>query len=258
MSAGNTEGMTQDKTQHEPTDFEFDWTWDAHNFDALSHVIDDPALPVMLEDNFVPIDRTSGVYVPNHLDERGTLHFFAAVDNSDQPNFDDPVTHLRYFRIAQADDGRLVHDSHPVMPMGRGSASPFPLPTLQLMLEEGDLENAQALAHHTAQSYGMNFPDPATLTDLNTGVDYRFIETSDDVGRPTLEAVKAWRNGNQDREAHLALASYGMSAELAVDLHELNAVRETQGLAAAMALVETMAAASGTLDPNREDPRLFT
>ena len=104
----------------------------------------------------------------------------------------------------------------------------------------------------------MNFPDPATLPDLNTGVDYRFIETSDDVGRPTLEAVKAWRDGNQDREAHLALASYGMSEELAVDLRELNAVRETQGLAAAMALAETMAAASGTLDPNRDDPRLFT
>ena len=147
MTAGNPEGMTQDKTQHEPTDFDFGWAWAGDDFDAPQpHIIDDPALPVTLEDNFVPIDRTNGVYVPNHLDARGTLHFFAAVDNSDQPNFDDPVTHLRYFRVAQADDGRLVHDSHPVMPMERGSASPFPLPTLQLMLEEGDLENAQALA----------------------------------------------------------------------------------------------------------------
>ncbi len=258
MTAGNPEGMTQDKTVHGPTDFDFDWTWDAHNFDALSHVIDDPALPVTLEDNFVPIDRMSGVYVPNHLDARGILNFFAPVDISDQPNFDDPVTHLRYFRVAQAEDGRLVYDSHPVMPMERDGTSPFPLPTLQLMLEEGDLENAQALAHHTAQSHGMNFPDPATLPDLNTGVDYRFIETNDDVDGPTLEVVKAWRDGNQDREAHLALASYGTSEELAVDLRELNAVRETQGLAAAMALAERMAAASGTLDATREDPRLFT
>ncbi|MCC6615290.1 MAG: hypothetical protein IT320_17580 [Anaerolineae bacterium] len=259
MTAGNIKGMTQDKMQHEPTDFDFGWDWDSDGFGAPQpHVIDDLALPVTLEDNFVPIDRTNGVYVPNHLDARGTLHFFAAVDISDQPNFDDPVTHLRYFRVAQTNDGRLVHDAHPVMPMERDGASPFPVPTLQLMLEEGDLENAQALAHHTAQSHGMNFPDPATLPDLNTGVDYRFGEATDDVGRPTLEVVKAWRDGNQDREAHLALAGYGMSEELAVDLRELNAVRETQGLAAAMTLAERMAAASGTLDPNREDPRLFT
>lgn len=258
MTIENTERMTRDQTQHELTDFDFGWAWDADDFDAPQpHVIDDPALPVTLEDNLVPIDRTNGVYVPNHLDARGMLHFFAPTDTSDQPNFDDPVTHLRYFRVAQADDGRLVHDSHPVMPLERGGASPFPLPTLQIMLEDGDLDSAQTLAHHTAESHGLNFPDPATLPELNTGVDYRFVAASHDDDSPTIEAVKAWREGNQDREARLTIASYGMSEELAVDLRELNDVREHEGLQAAMNLAETIAVASGYLHDGRDDPRLF-
>ena len=57
------------------------------------------------------------MYVPNHLDADGTVHFFAPVDISEEPNFDDPVAHLRYFRAVRADDGRLVYDSHPVMPL---------------------------------------------------------------------------------------------------------------------------------------------
>ena len=249
----------QDNTRHEPTDFEFGWDWDADDFDApLPRIIDDPALPVTLEDNLVPIDRTNGVYVPNHVDARGMLHFFAPTDISDQPNFDDPVTHLRYFRVAQADDGRLVHDSHPVMPLERGGASPFPLPTLQIMLEDGDLDSAQALAHRTTESHGLNFPDPAILPELNTGVDYRFVEASGDDDSPILEAVKVWREGNQDREARLTVASYGMSEELAVDLRELNNVRENEGLQAAMNLAETLAVASGYLHDGRDDPRLFT
>ena len=38
------------------------------------------------------------MYVPNHLDAEGTVHFFAPVDISEEPNFDDPLSHLRYFR----------------------------------------------------------------------------------------------------------------------------------------------------------------
>ncbi|MBE2266606.1 MAG: hypothetical protein IAE80_00140, partial [Anaerolinea sp.] len=83
MTKGNTEGMTQDNTQREHTDFDFGWDWDTEDFDApLPRITDDPALPVTLEENLIPIDR-NGVYVPNHLDDRGTLHFFAAVDVSD-------------------------------------------------------------------------------------------------------------------------------------------------------------------------------
>lgn len=258
MTEGNTEGMTQDNTYREHTDSDFGWDWDTEDFDEPQpRITDDPALPVTLAENLIPIDL-NGVYVPNHLDDLGTLHFFAAVDVSDTPNFDDPVMHLRYFRVAQADDGRLVHDSHPVMPLERGGASPFPLPALQIMLEDGDLDNAQELAHLTAQSHGLNFPEPAMLPELNTGVDYRFVSGSNDEGSPTIQAVKAWREGNQDHEARLTIASYGMSEELAVDLRELNELRETQGLEAAMNLAERMAVAGGYLESTRDDPRLFT
>src|SRR5690606_18219363 len=135
---------------------------------------------------------------------------------------------------------------------------PFPLPALQIMLEDGDLENAQALAHRTAESHGLNFPDPALLPELNTGVDYRFAGGVSDDGSPILEAVKAWREGGQAREQHLTRGNYGMSGELAVDRRELNALREMQGLEATMNLAETMAVAGGYLDSARDDPRLFT
>ncbi len=150
--------MTQNNTQREHTDFDFGWDWDTEDFDAPQpRITDDPALPVTLGENLIPIDR-NGVYVPNHLDERGTLHFFAAVDVSYEPDYSDLSRELRYYRVAQTDDGRLVHDSHPVMPLERGGASPFPLPALQIMLEDGDLDNAQELAHLTAQSHGLEFP----------------------------------------------------------------------------------------------------
>ncbi len=234
--------------------------WDVYDdFTGVEppRALHDPTLPVTLYDPLVPLDHEEQ-YVPNHLDADGTLHFFAAVDISDQPNFDDPLLHLRYFRVAQADDGRLVHDSHPVMPLEFDSASPFPLPTLQIMLEDGDLGNAQELAHQTAQLHGLNFPDPALLPELNTGVDYRFAGGVREDGSPTLEALKAWREGDQDHEARLPIASYGMSEELAVDLRELNELRETQGLEAAMNLAESMAVAGGYLESSRDDPRLFT
>lgn len=258
MTTGNTEGVTQDNTQHKPTDFDFGWDWDNDDFDAPQlRSTNDPALPVTLEDNLIPIDRND-VYVPNHLDDHGMLHFFAPVDISDQPNFDDPLVHLRYFRVVQADDGRRVHDSYPVMPLESDSASPFPLPALQIMLEDGDLENAQELAYQIAQLHGLNFPDPALLPELNTSVDYRFAGGVSEDGSPTLEAIKAWREGDQDREARLIISSYGMSEELTVALGELNELRETQSLQAAMSLAEAMAMAGGYLDPTRADPRLFT
>jgi len=250
--------MTQDHTEREPTDFDFGWAWDTEDFDAPQpRILDDPALPVTLEDHLVPIDR-NGVYVPNHLDARGMLHFFAPVDSSDQPNFDDPLVHLRYFRVTQVDDRRLVHDSHPVMPLEPGGGSPFPLPALQIMLEEGDLDSAQELAYQTAQSYGLNFPYPENLPTLNTGVDYRFETGIEEDGSPAIEAVKAWREGSQDREQRLTIASYGMGETLAVDLRELNDLRETQGLEAAMNLAETMAVAGSYLHDGRDDARMFT
>ena len=233
-------------------DMEFDW----EDGDSPPSLGTTPGLPVTLTDGLIPLDQ-EGMYVPNHLDAERTVHFFAPVDISEEPNFDDPVAHLRYYRAVRADDGRLVYDSHPVMPLN-GAPSPFPLPTLQLMLEDGDLENAQQLAYQTARSHGLVFPEPEALPALNTGVDYAFEVGVGDDGDPTLEAVKHWRDGSQDREAHQPIAVYGTSEEAARDQAELNDVRETNGLEAAMNLAESMAASSGALHDGRDDPRLFT
>jgi hypothetical protein len=127
-----------------------------------------------------------------------------------------------------------------------------------MMLEDGDPENAQELAYHTAQSHGLDFPNPEALPALNTGVNYRFETGIESDGSPSIEAVKAWREGSQDHEARLTIASYGMQSELEIDLRELNEMRENDGLQAAMNLAEAMAVASGYLHDGRDDPRLFT
>jgi len=249
--------MTKDNTLHENADFEFNWSADGFEEVPRPSAINDPSLPVSLTADLILLDR-EGMYVPSHQEADGTLHFFAAVDVSNEPDASDLSYELRYFRAAQTDDGRLVHDSQSVMPLAHAGDTPFPLPTLQTMLEDGDLDNAQELAYHTAQSHGLNFPDPETLPPLNTGVDYRFEAGIEGDDNPSIEAVKAWREGNQDREARLTLASYGMQPELEVDLHELNQTCENDGLQAAMNLAEGMAVASGHLHNGRDDPRLFT
>jgi hypothetical protein len=222
-----------------------------------ARVIDDPALPVTLHGNLVPISRDD-LYVPNHLDESGTLHFFAAVDHADRPEFDAPAVHLSYIRAAETDDGRLVYDQHPVMPLSSLTETPFPRQTLDMMLMDGDLDNAQELAYQTAQSYGLTFPDPETLPPLKLDVDYRFETGVEEDDRPTIEVVKAWREGSHEREQRMTIASYGMTEALNVDLRELTDAREQDGLQAAMNLAEGMAVAGGYLHDGRDDPRLFT
>ena len=225
---------------------------------------DDPApipavmqgLPVTLTDGMIPLDR-DGLYVPNHLDAGGTVHFFATVDVSYQEDLSDLSQELRYYRAARADDGRLVNDAHPVMPLD-GTSQPFPLPQLEMMLEDGDLENAQELAYHTARSHGFDFPEPEHLTPLNIGVMYAFELGVGDDGDPTVDAVKRWRDGGQDREVRQPIVHYGMSEEAARDQAELDDVREARGLEAAMNLAESMAVSSGALHEGRDDPRLFT
>lgn len=254
MTEGNTEGMTQDNTLFGEDGFA---AYDDYAGPEPARVIDDPALPVTLHGDLVPLTR-DGMYVPNHLDESGTLHFFAPVDHTDRPEFDAPALHLSYIRAVETDDGRLIYDQHPVMPLSSVTETPFPRQTLDLMLMDGDLDNAQALAYETARSHGLPFPDPEALPPLRTDVEYRFDTGLEEDDRPTIEAVKAWREGSQEREARLTIASYGMQAELEVDLRELNDVRENNGLQAAMNLAEGMAVASGTLHDGRDDPRLFT
>jgi len=205
----------------------------------------------------VPLDQEEQ-YVPNHLDADGTVHFFAAVDVSNEPDGNDLAHELRYFRAAQTADGRLVHDAHPVMPLDNRGDYSFPHQTLETMLMDGDLDNAQELAYQTAQSHGLAFPEPEALPALNTGVDYAFEVGVGDDGDPALEAVKRWRDGAQDHEARQPIAQYGMSEEAARDQTELDDVRETRGLEAAMNLAESMAVSSGALHDGRDDPRFFT
>jgi len=231
--------------------------YDDYTGPESARIIDDPTLPVTLYDTLVPLDHEEQ-YVPNHLDMDGTVHFFAAVDMSNEPDGGDLAHELRYFRAAQTDDGRLVHDAHPVMPLANRGDTPFPRHTLEMMLMEGDLDNAQELAYQTALSRGLNFPDPDTLPPLNTGVEYRFETGIEDDGSPAIQAVKAWREGAQDQETRLTIASYGMQPELEVDLRELNDVRENNGLEAAMNLAESIAVAGGYLHDGRDDVRLFT
>jgi hypothetical protein len=246
--------MTDSKLMNEHPDWD---VYDDFTGAEPPRALRDPALPVTFYDTLVPLDQGE-MYVPNHLDAGGTVHFFAAVDVSNEPDGSDLSHELRYFRAAQTDDGRLVHDAHPVMPLANRGEYPFPRQTLDTMLMDGDLDNAQELAYQTARSHGLAFPAPEALPALNTGVDYRFEIGIEGDGSPAIEAVKAWREGSQDREARLTIASYGMQPELEVDLRELNDVRETNGLQAAMTLAEGMAVASGTLHDGRDDPRLFT
>ncbi len=234
--------------------------WDVYDdFTGMEppRVLRDPALSVTLYDTLVPLDHEEQ-YVPNHLDADGTVHFFAAVDVSNEPNGDDLAYELRYFRAAQTDDGRLVHDAHPVMPLDSRGDYSFPRQTLETMLMDGDLDNAQELAYQTAQSHGLAFPEPEALPPLNTGVDYAFEVGGGDDDDPALEAVKRWRDGAQDREARQPIAQYGMSEEAARDQAELVDLRETRGLEAALNLAESMAVSSGALHAGRDDPRFFT
>jgi hypothetical protein len=132
---------------------------------AAAHIWRDPALPVTFHAELVPLDAEEQ-YVPNHLEADGTVHFFAAVDVSNQPDGADLAYELRYFRVAEAADGRLVHDAYPVMPLESRGAYPFPREALETLLMDGTLDTAQALAYHTAQASGLTFPEPEALPAL--------------------------------------------------------------------------------------------
>jgi hypothetical protein len=66
---------------------------------------------------------------------------------------------LRYFRTQKSADDMVVHDSQPVMPVADPATSPWPLPALNLNLEEGDLAAAQELARTTAADHALPFPE---------------------------------------------------------------------------------------------------
>jgi len=83
-------------------------------------------------DDLIPT-TAEGNYVPYHRDETGLTHFFAVVN---QP--EDQARELRYFRMGRSEEGDVLHHSLPVMPVSEPTASPWPLPALELFLEEGD------------------------------------------------------------------------------------------------------------------------
>jgi hypothetical protein len=245
-------------TQANPPQDHPEWdAYDDYTGPEPERIIDDPALPVTLHGHLVPINDEDH-YVPNFQDANGVVHFFAPADMSNEPDLSDLSHELRYYRIAETEDGRIVHDSHSVMPLDSRGDYSFPRQTLETMLMDGDLENAQELAYQTARSHGLAFPEPEALPALNTGVDYAFEVGVGDDGDPALEAVKRWREGAQDHEARQSIAQYGMSEEAARDQAELADVRETRGLEAAMNLAESMAVSSGYLHDGRADPRFFT
>jgi hypothetical protein len=243
-------------TQANPPQDHPEWdAYDDYTGPEPERIIDDPALPVTLHGHLVPINDEDH-YVPNFQDANGVVHFFAPADVSNEPDLSDLSHELRYYRIAETEDGRIVHDAHSVMPLERASAYPFPRTTLEWMLMHDELDSAVDLAHTTAQSHGFTFLE--ALPPLDTGVRYDFVGGIEDDGSPALQAVKSWRDGSAEKEQRLTIASYGAVAALDVDLRELNDVRETNGLQAAMNLAESMAVSSGALHDGRADPRFFT
>ena len=116
-------------------------------------------LPVTFGDDMTPFDA-QGRYVPHHHDEANTVHFFSVIDRpSDSPLPEDTTHELRYFRAHQTEQGIIMHDSLPVMPVADPDRSPWPLPALNLHLEDGDLAATQELARITAGDHDLPFPD---------------------------------------------------------------------------------------------------
>ncbi|MGB7342521.1 MAG: hypothetical protein WBC91_26720, partial [Phototrophicaceae bacterium] len=131
------------------------------------------------------------------------------------------------------------------------------LPDLERHLDDGNIYVAQELAYKVADFYGEDFPEPLDLGTLNSEPEYYLdygVSPSDSL---SLEVVKTWMDGTERRFDSLTVAEYGMFEEAALNEDELQNVLETEGLEATLNLAETMAVASGYLDPERDDPRIF-
>ena len=220
-------------------------------------IIRDPALPVALHGHLVPIDD-QGQYVPNFQDSDGVVHFFAPVNVSYEPDCGIPQHELHYYRVAETQDGRIVHDAFPVMPLERSDDNSFPRKMLDSMLMHGEIDSAVEVAHVTAQAYGFEFPEPDLMPPLRTGVYYNYEPGLEVDGRPILQAVKGWREGNTNLQQCVTIATYGTAAELDEKRRELDEVRDAFGLQTAMNMAESMALASSHLLVERDDARLFT
>ncbi|MBI5961730.1 MAG: hypothetical protein HY866_23535 [Chloroflexi bacterium] len=123
-------------------------------------------LPVTFDEDMIPTNA-QGRYVPHHRDETGTVHFFSVVERpADSPISEGVTRELRYFRAQKTEEGIVIHDSQPLIPVS-DPGSPWPLPALELHLEEGELQTAQSLARQVARDNGLSFPH--RLPTLGTG-----------------------------------------------------------------------------------------
>lgn len=75
--------------------------------------------------------------------------------------------------------------------------------------------------------------------------------------QPSLEAVKMWMQGDEQRFDTFTIAEYGLWDEAQTDERQLEDVLKTRGLQAAMNQAERIATDGGYLDPNRADGRAF-
>jgi hypothetical protein len=127
-------------------------------------------MPVTFDDDLTPFDK-QGRYVPHHVDEAHTVHFFSVIDRpADSPLPGETTHELRYYRAQIDDEGVVTHHSQPVMPVDDPATSPWALPALQLHLEEGEVDIAQAFARDIARDFhGLDFPDPDDLPALGQG-----------------------------------------------------------------------------------------
>ena len=80
-----------------------------------------------------------------------------------------PQHELRYYRVAESEDGRIVHDAFPVMPLEQSSEDSFPRNMFDSMLMHSEIESAEEVAYVTAQSYGFEFPEPGLQLRARAG-----------------------------------------------------------------------------------------
>ena len=211
-------------------------------------------LPFTFGAGLQPFDA-QGVGQTHHIDGGGTAHWFAVVE-SGQPETE--PYELRYFRAIEADDGSLQHDSYAVMPLtddDHGSA--WPLPSLEMYLQRGDLYMAQQLAHDVADHHGQTFPNPLDMPALDPHPEYYFGYGIGPNTQPSLEAVKTWMHGSERRFDTFTIAEYGAWDDAQADERELENTLKATGLEAAMNHAERIATANGYLAADRTDPRVF-
>ncbi|MEL7433263.1 MAG: hypothetical protein AAFN11_04890, partial [Chloroflexota bacterium] len=211
-----------------------------------------------LDDNLHP-HTLDGEAIPHHMDEDRNSHWFAIVERDARFTDNPDLTHeLRYFRARHTPEGDVQEASYPVMPLPHEDPKhAWVLPDLEWQLAEGDLYNAQQLAHDTAMFYGQDFPDPLDLTYFEGDPEYYFEYDVSENDLPALYAVKTWMDGTQRHFDTLTIGEYGMFESAEIDDDELLELREHEGLQAAMNLAETITVEGGYLDGNRDDPRMF-